>query len=100
LEAGGGLFGSNAYYSSFDATQGSFSVLPGTGELGLLAFGRVAAGGLGLRVAYLPNGRDGLISDDRAEAARAAAIADGTAFSGPEMIISIDMDVLGVLRAF
>jgi len=100
LEVGGGVLGSQGYFSSYDEESHVWSILPGLGEVGPSVHGRLLVGGIGLRVVVLPQGRDGITQDPQAEAARREAEAGGSALPGPELLIALDLDMPGVLKTF
>ena len=96
MDVGGGLMGTNGWFSSYDETDHTWTIVPGIGEVTPQVFGRLSLGGVGIRMIYLPVGRGGISSDPAAAAIRKAENREGE----PHYLLSLDIDVPGVFATF
>ncbi|MGB0637940.1 MAG: S1C family serine protease [Myxococcota bacterium] len=96
VDVGGGLMGTNGWFSSFDEVDYTWTLVPGIGEVTPEVFGRVSLGGVGIRMIYLPVGRGGISEDPLAAEVRAEENREGS----PHYLLSLDIDVPGVFATF
>jgi S1-C subfamily serine protease len=96
FDVGGGLMGTNGWFSSFDETDYTWTLTPGIGEVTPEVFGRLSLGGVGVRMIYLPIGRGGISSDPAAADIRKEENREGS----PHYLLSLDIDFPGVFATF
>jgi hypothetical protein len=96
FDVGGGLMGTNGWFSSYDDTDHTWIIDPGTGEVTPEVFGRLSLAGVGLRLIYLPVGRGGIVSDALAADRRKAENREGD----PHYLLALDIDLPGVFATF
>ena len=96
IDAGGGLMQTREWFASFNGSTASpWTIVPASEEVAPVAYVRVGMGGIGLRLISLPNGLGSLV-----EAAPPSGFNDIRPGDGPLYVVSIDLDVPGVVSTF
>ncbi len=96
LDLGGGLMGTNGFYSHFELEDGTWTLEQSLTEYSPEVYGRVGFGGIALRVTCLPGGRGVMVSD----AVQRRSDAEQPDMGQATWLIALDLDLPGVLATF